>query len=159
MKNAFTLVELLIVIIIIGILAAMAMPQYQKMVVKAKKAEAYANLDALRKACFVYRTEYGDFSGRPDIQLFAFLGTDMDKQKQCIEKLNKAFDVNLTTDGRFFYVFDRCDVVNVNPDWDEQNIDFSVHAVPFGEDGTSSTNRLTIYVSGNKREGDMGGLQ
>ena len=106
MRKGFTLVELLIVIIIIGILATMAIPQYTKMVVKAKKAEAYVNLDALRKACFVYRTEYGDFSGRPDIQSFAFLGTDMDKQKQCIEKLNKAFDVNLTTDGRFFYVFE-----------------------------------------------------
>ena len=50
MKKAFTLIELLIVVVIIGILASIAMPQYVKVIKKAKTAEALIKLGALRGA-------------------------------------------------------------------------------------------------------------
>ena len=50
MKKAFTLIELLIVVVIIGILASIAMPQYAQVIKKAKSAEALINLGALRGA-------------------------------------------------------------------------------------------------------------
>ena len=62
MKKAFTLVELLIVIIIIGILATMAVPQYQKMINKARWAEAFTVLDAIRKAELYYYSMHGKFA-------------------------------------------------------------------------------------------------
>ena len=61
-QHGFTLVELLIVIIIIGILAMMAVPQYQKMVDKAKIAEAKSNLNAIANAIYLYHVEHGHYS-------------------------------------------------------------------------------------------------
>ncbi len=61
-KAGFTLVELLVVIVIIGILAAVAVPQYQKAVTKARFAEAGLVLNALWKACALHELEHGEYA-------------------------------------------------------------------------------------------------
>jgi prepilin-type N-terminal cleavage/methylation domain-containing protein len=58
-KKAFTLLEILIVIIIIGILAAFAIPKYIKAARKAVASEAVTNIGALRGAEIRYYQEYG----------------------------------------------------------------------------------------------------
>jgi prepilin-type N-terminal cleavage/methylation domain-containing protein len=47
--NGFTLIEVLIVVTIIGILAAIALPQYQNFTKKSKATEATVMLDAIYK--------------------------------------------------------------------------------------------------------------
>lgn len=57
MKKGFTLIELLVVVLIIGILSAVALPQYQKTIHKSRTAEAWANLSALKTAAKIYCLE------------------------------------------------------------------------------------------------------
>jgi prepilin-type N-terminal cleavage/methylation domain-containing protein len=62
MKNrAFTLIELLIVVLIIGILAAIALPQYQKAVFKSRAAEAISMLHAINRAWDLCTLERGEW--------------------------------------------------------------------------------------------------
>jgi prepilin-type N-terminal cleavage/methylation domain-containing protein len=58
-KKAFTLIELIIVVVIIGILALIAIPKYYASVGKAKKSQVYTNLDAIRQALLSYYAVYG----------------------------------------------------------------------------------------------------
>lgn len=61
-SKGFTLLELLIVVIIIGALASVALPQFGKMVKKSRASEAIANIGAILTAEQVLYQE-GDFDG------------------------------------------------------------------------------------------------
>ena len=60
--KAFTLVELLIVIIIIGILAGMTMLSAGSAIDSAKKAECIADRRSIKSALYVYRAEDGSYT-------------------------------------------------------------------------------------------------
>ena len=53
-RRGFTLIELVIIIVILGILATQAIPTYLSMVDDAKKASAKANLGSLRSSVSIY---------------------------------------------------------------------------------------------------------
>ena len=59
--KGFTILELLIVVIIVGILASLAIPYYIKTAESSKAAEAYTNLGAIRQAELVYYSKTGIF--------------------------------------------------------------------------------------------------
>ena len=60
-KGGFTLIELMIVVAIIGILAAIAIPNFLRFQLKAKSSEGKVNLAAIRTAEESYLAEYGTY--------------------------------------------------------------------------------------------------
>jgi prepilin-type N-terminal cleavage/methylation domain-containing protein len=59
-KKGFTLIELMIVVAIIGILAAIAIPKFAELIRKSSEGASKGNLGALRSAMSIY---YGDLEG------------------------------------------------------------------------------------------------
>ena len=59
MRRGFTLLEIIIVIIILGILATLGFTQYTQMIEKGRTAEAKANLGSLRSLEVANYQEYG----------------------------------------------------------------------------------------------------
>jgi type IV pilus assembly protein PilA len=61
-QSGFTLVELMVVVAIIGILATLAIPQYNKFQAKARQSEAKIALSGLSTAEETYRGENGSYT-------------------------------------------------------------------------------------------------
>jgi type IV pilus assembly protein PilE len=61
-NKGFTLVELLMVIVIVGILAAIAVPIYTNYLVRARRADAKTVLEQVRAAQEMWRAERGSYA-------------------------------------------------------------------------------------------------
>lgn len=57
--KGFTLIELLVVIVIVGVLSAVAIPQFLNQVRRSRTAEAQAALTEVGRASEVYRLDFG----------------------------------------------------------------------------------------------------
>lgn len=89
LKKGFTLLEVLIVVIIIGILAAIAMPQYVSTIEKARSGEAVANIGSVRTAVDRYWYQNGSITTDPD-------DLDIDNPNLIT---NKLYTYTITDDG------------------------------------------------------------
>ena len=73
-KKGFTLIELMIVVAIIGILAAIAIPNFLRFQAKSKQSEAKTNLGGIFTAMTSYFSEHNSFADL-DVISWAPVGT------------------------------------------------------------------------------------
>jgi general secretion pathway protein G len=74
-NRGFTLVEILIVVVILGILAAIVIPQFTDAATEASQANLVTNLQTLRSQIALYRIQHVDAD--PDTSTLALFTTDM----------------------------------------------------------------------------------
>jgi type IV pilus assembly protein PilE len=106
-QKGFTLTELMVVVGIIGILAAISIPAYVGQQKRAARAEAYTNLENLRLLEEQYYAEHGSYSLASDGTADGtreYKGTHGDASDNGIEDILKGFKPGVFTDLNFTYV-------------------------------------------------------
>ena len=122
-ERGFTLVELMIVVAIVGLLAAIAYPAYQTQVQKTKRADARAGLTELAQFMERYYTSNGRYvDGGGAAPALPFTQTPKDEDI-------KAYNLSLTAANATSYV---------------------LQAVPIGVQAGDSCGTLTLTNTGQK---------
>ncbi len=65
-KSGFTLVEILIVVVILGILAAIVIPQFTNASTEAKTNSLMSNLQSIRSQIELYKVQHNDLLPAPE---------------------------------------------------------------------------------------------
>jgi type IV pilus assembly protein PilA len=109
-RAGFTLVELMIVVSLIGVLSAVAIPGFMRYQMRAKRAEAFTNLVALSKAEHSYFAEFAQYVsalGEP----ITSTGLAPNPQKRSSSPITDRFVLlGWNPEGDVYYDYDACSV-------------------------------------------------
>ena len=95
-QEGFTLVEILIVVVIVGILAAIAIPTYFNYVEKAYASDAQTQIKTLLEECKIWKTTHEEFP--TDVQEMIDEGAG-NISKSTLRKWSFEIDLAQSTDG------------------------------------------------------------
>ena len=75
-RAGFTLVEVMLVVVVLGIIAGLGFNQYNKYVAKTRRSEVFAALRSLTDAQESYYARNGQFAGTFDAMDFVFVKSE-----------------------------------------------------------------------------------
>ncbi len=139
-RKGFTLVELAVVIVIIGVLAAFGVPQFLKSVERSKAAESFNYLSAMRAAQERFLAKNGFYWST------AYTGTDSLDINQSTPKY---FDVGTTTETH----------LAGKPTWSctmtRKDSSSYTYNVIFGQNGYVTSSTISAYPEINPLGSDV----
>lgn len=114
--TGFTLVEMMVVVVILGVLAVMALFAYRKYTYSARNSEAVQFLGAIRAAQEAYFQSYGQYCGTLNATLHP-AAVPFDTKEVWNPPVGNAFrDLNVQSPGRvWFQYFLMAGTANQNP--------------------------------------------
>lgn len=77
-RKAFTLVEIMLVVAIIGLLVAIAVPNFHKMRMKSNEAAAKAALQSIATAEISYHSEHSDYGTLTELDTDEYVDEDLE---------------------------------------------------------------------------------
>ena len=108
-RKGFTLVELMIVVAIIGILAAIAIPNFLNFRLKAKTSEAKSNLGAIRSTEVAYYAEWnlwvGNQTDAPDDRAAANAAGETPDKKWAWDNSTRFSILGFAPEGEVFFSY------------------------------------------------------
>lgn len=141
MQKGFTLIELMIVVAIIGILAAVAIPQYQNYTIRAKLSKVHTCFAPIKTALAVFQQENGAFPATQDDWKSLGIGAPA-TTRECAG-ISLAGTTGIVT----------ITLANIDPNINGATITFTPSAVngqlQFQADSKSGDNRLQQFVKAN----------
>jgi len=108
-EAGFTLVELMIVVGIVGLLSAIAIPNFISYQARSRRSEAYVNLAAIARIQAAYHAEQGEYFEAGSWPNYVTLyGGDLSTRKMEWDAASEAAyaDLGWRPEGQVFYVYD-----------------------------------------------------
>jgi general secretion pathway protein G len=107
-RKGFTLIELMVVVVIIGVLATIGVQTFSGTTEKAKKAKAQADIRTIMSALELYKVDIGEYpesgTGKPGLNALTTSTGDSKWKGPYLSKLPKD---PYSTDGSADYKYDR----------------------------------------------------
>ncbi len=150
-QGGFTLIELMIVVVIIGILAAIAIPQFLRYQLKSKTSEAPRNLGAIRIAEEAFAAKYGVFVGSSAVPT----GTPGPKRKSWDATSTHGFTfLGFSPSGTVYYQYAIGSAALTTNGASAYNADTTIDASGEAQGGLAATSGIDITIAAT---GDLDG--
>ena len=124
----FTLLELMVVVIIVGVIAAFAIPNYNKSMQKAHERDMLAQLTAVHAANLLFRSYDGNYWDTG--------GTDKN-----MAQINSALSINIISDSSTTYNYNSANgsSYTATADWDAYTLQVTEAAIDTANNPCCST--------------------